>query len=175
MKIAGGVRLIFRGSILLGFFLTVLPLRPVFAQQALPTGWRKPKPAEATGAWRRKSATKFLVVRGDFDGDGQSDVAELLVDDSGRHFSLFVWLSSRRDWQSVHGGGAPLGNLGIDIVHPRKFDTLCHDDPSVCAPGAPTTVDLKNDAIEFFAWGETSSIFYWDPSANTFRNAPMSD
>jgi hypothetical protein len=36
-------------------------------------------------------------------------------------------------------------------------------------------VDLKNKAIEFFAWGEASSIFYWEPSVQAFRNAPMSD
>ncbi len=147
----------------------------VSAQQPFPAGWRKPTLAEATGAWRKKSPTGFLVVRGDFDGDERDDVAELLVSDSGKSFGLFVWLSSQRRWQSIHGANARLGNLGIGLVQPEKFDTLCADDPSVCAPGAPATVDLKNRAIEFFAWGETSSIFYWDPSTQAFRNAPMGD
>src|SRR6185437_11407953 len=147
----------------------------VSTRQTLPAGWRKPTSAEAKGAWRKKSPTWFLVVRGDFDSDGRDDVAELLVSDSGKSFGLFVWLSSQRRWQSIHGADVPLGDLGISLVLPKKFDTLCADDPSVCAPGTPATVDLKNKAIEFIAWGEASSIFYWDSSAQAFRNAPMGD
>ena len=50
----------------------------VSVQRTLPAGWRLPRAVEATGAWRKKSPTRFLVVRGDFDGDGREDVAELL-------------------------------------------------------------------------------------------------
>jgi hypothetical protein len=156
-------------------FLASFSMAQVTTQPTLPNGWRKPTASEATGTWRKKSPTRFLVVRGDFDGDGRDDVAELLVSDSGKSSGLFVWLSSQRRWQSIHGANFPLGELGINLVLPKKFDTLCADDPSVCAPSAPATVDLKNKAIEFFAWGEASSIFYWEPSSQTFRNAPMSD
>jgi hypothetical protein len=147
----------------------------VSTQPTLPAGWRKPTPAEATGAWRKQSPARFLVVRGDFDGDGRDDVAELLVSDSGKRFDLFVWLSSQRRWQSIHGADAPLRDLGISLVPPKKFDTLCADDPSECAPGVPASVDLKNKGIEFFAKGKANSIFYWEPSAQAFRNAPMGD
>jgi hypothetical protein len=160
---------------LLLIFVAAYSMAQASAQQTLPAGWRKPTPTEATGPWRKKSPTRFLAVRGDFDGDGRDDVAELLVSDSGKSFGLFVWLSSQRRWQSIHGANAPLGNLGISLVLPKKFDTLCADDPSTCARDAPATVDLKNKGIEFFAWGETSSIFYWEPTAQAFRNAPMSD
>jgi hypothetical protein len=67
---------------------------------------------------------------------------------------------SQRRWQSIHGADASLRNLGISLVLPKKFDTLCADDPSICAANAAATVDLKNRAIEFFAWEEASSIFY---------------
>ena len=156
-------------------FVVSFSMAQVAAKPTLPAGWHKPTPGEATGAWRKKNPTRFLVVRGDFDGDGSNDVAELLVSDSGKSFGLFVWISSQGRWQSIHGGDASLGDLGISLVLPKKFDTLCADDPSTCASGTPATVDLKNKAIEFFAWGETSSIFYWDPSTRAFRNIPMSD
>ena len=162
-------------SLLSLIFVAASLMAQVSHQQALPAGWRKATPTEAIGLWRKKSPSRFLVVRGDFDGDGRDDVAELLVSDSGKSFGLLVWLSSQRRWQSIHGADASLGNLGISLVLPKKFDTLCADDPSMCAPSAPATVDLKNKAIEFFAWGEASSVFYWDPSAQAFRNAPMSD
>jgi hypothetical protein len=156
-------------------FVAASSMAQASPQQALPAGWRKPTPTDAIGLWRNKSPSRFLVVRGDFDGDGRDDVAELLVSDSGKSFGLFVWLSSQRRWQSIHRAHLSLGNLGISLVVPKKFDTLCADDPSSCAPDAPATVDLKNKAIGFFARGEASSIFYWDPSAQAFRNAPMSD
>ncbi len=147
-----------------------------FAQEKLPEGWRKPMPSEANEAWRRKSRTGFLVVRGDFDGDGKQDVAELLVNDSGREFALFVRLSSQHEaWQSIHGGRAPLADFGIRLVRPGKRDTLCGDDPSVCAPDTAKSLDLANSAIEFFTYGEASSIFYWDKTAKRFRAAPMGD
>ena len=156
-------------------FVAAFSMAQVSTQPTLPAGWRKPTPTEATGVWRKKGPARFLVARGDFDGDSRDDVAELLVSNSGKRFGLFVWLSSQRRWQSIHGADALLGDLGINLVLPRKFKTLCADDPSVCAPNAPVTVDLKNNAIEFFAWGQASSIFYWEPSSQTFRNAPMSD
>lgn len=156
-------------------FVATFSMAQVAAQPTLPAGWRKPTHTEATGAWRKKSPARFLVVRGDFDGDGRNDVAELLVSDSGKSFGLFVWLSSQRRWQSIHGADGSLGDLGINLVLPKKFDTLCAHDPSGCAPSAPATVDLKNQAIEFFTWGEASSIFYWEASSQAFRNAPMSD
>jgi hypothetical protein len=156
-------------------FVAAFSMAQVGTQPTLPAGWRKPTPVEATGAWRKKSPARFLLVRGDFDGDGREDVAELLVSDSGKSFALFVWLSSQRRWQSIHGADAPLGDLGISLVLPKTFDTLCASDPSACDPGAPATVDLKNKAIKFVAWGEASSIFYWEPSAQAFRNVPMSD
>jgi hypothetical protein len=148
----------------------VLTLRPGFAQDSLPDGWRKPTAVEAKGVWRNKSAVRFLVVKGDFDGDGRDDLAELLVNDSGREFALFVRLSSQHDaWQSIHGGRAPLGDFGIRRVRPGKRDTLCGDDPSVCAPDTAKSLDLANSAIEFFTYGEASSIFYWDKTAKRFR------
>lgn len=156
-------------------FVAAFSMTQVSMQPTLPAGWRKPTATEATGVWRKKSPARFLAVRGDFDGDGRDDVAELLVSDSGKIFGLFVWLAGQQRWQSIHGADASLGDLGISLVLPKKFDTLCADDPSVCAPSAPATVDLKNKAIEFFARGQASSIFYWEPSSGVFRNVPMGD
>jgi hypothetical protein len=154
----------------------IVTLCPAFAQNRLPSNWRKPTSAEAKGAWRNKSASRFLVVKGDFDGDGRDDLAELLISDSGRDFALFVRLSSQHDaWQSIHGGRAPVGDFGIRLVRPGKRDTLCGDDPSVCAPDAAKSLDLANSAIEFFTYGEASSIFYWDNTAKRFRAAPTGD
>lgn len=156
--------------------LAALTASLLVAQESLPTGFRRPTSFEAKGSWRVKSPTRFLIVRGDFDGDGKADVAELLVRESGRGFALFVRLSSQGDrWQRIHGGDTSLSNFGIRIVWPGKYETFCADDPSVCAPDTAKTIDLRTDAIKFFAWGEADSFFHWDQTAKKCRNAPQSD
>ena len=156
--------------------LVVLTLPLAVSQESLPDGWRTPTAAEAKGAGRNKSAARFLVVRGDFDGDGHENLAQLLLSNSGKEFGLYVRLSSQHDtWQSIHGGRTSMAGLGISLVRPGKRDTLCSDDPSICAPDTAKTLDLANNAIEFFSSGEASSIFYWDKTAKRFRVVPQSD
>ena len=145
------------------------------AQSILPPGWRRPTPDEAVGAWRRKSPTRFLVVKADFDGDGQIDVAEILRNDSEKDCALFVRLSGRdSEWKSLWQGHC-MDNVGISAVRPGKYETLCGSDPSGCDPATPKTVDLAHSAISLFFEGETSSFFYWDPNTKKFNSVPMSD
>src|SRR6266849_2157754 len=80
-------------------FLAAL-LSPVALAQELPEGWRRPTRSEASSEWRKENPTRFLVVRGDFDGDGKQDVAELLGSEAGHQCALFVRLSGAHNkWQ----------------------------------------------------------------------------
>jgi hypothetical protein len=159
----------------------ILGVGAISGQDKFPKGWRTPTRVEATGDWRQKSRTRFLKVTADFDGDGKPDVAYLLMNDSPKRFGLFVQLSSQPgDWQLLHQGylrssvsGFP--DLGIDVVRPGKYDTLCGDDPSACGPDTPGTLNLRTSAIEFFAYGETSTYYYWDRKAKKFLGLAMSD
>jgi hypothetical protein len=144
--------------------------------QDLPQGWRRPTLTETKGKWRNKSRTRFLQVRGDFDGDGKTDIAELLVSSSSKQFGLFVRLSSEdNEWQAVHKANGPLDRLGIAIVHPKKYVTLCGSDPSVCSPDQLRSLDLTNIAINFFSYGSNNAFLYWDRKAQKFQSVPMSD
>jgi hypothetical protein len=144
--------------------------------QNLPQGWRRPTLTETKGQWRNKSRTRFLQVRGDFDGDGKTDIAELLVNSSSKQFGLFVRLSSQdSEWQTVHKADGPLDRLGIAIVHPKKYVTLCGSDPSVCSPDQPRSLDLTNIAINFFSYGSNNAFLYWGRKAQKFQSVPMSD
>ncbi|MGA2730839.1 MAG: hypothetical protein ABSE96_23760, partial [Terracidiphilus sp.] len=46
--------------------------------QEMPTGWEKPDPKLTRQEFRRKDPNRFLVVTGDFNGDGVQDKALLL-------------------------------------------------------------------------------------------------
>ncbi len=146
------------------------------AQSTLPAGWRRPSPAEVSSAWRKKSPTKFLIVKADFDGDGHADVAEILTNESGHLCGLFVRLAGGNEWHSLwQGPSTALADLGISVVRPGKYETLCGDDPSSCNPETPKAVDLKTSAISLFFKGEASSFWYWDRKTKRFKSVPIGD
>jgi hypothetical protein len=149
----------------------------ISAQSILPPGWRRPSPVEVSAAWRRKSPTKFLIVKVDFDGDGHTDVAEILTNESEKRCALFVRLSrGSGEWITLwKGPTVALRNVGIRMVRPGKYDTLCGDDPSACNPETPKSVDFEHNALSLFFEGETSSIFYWDRKTKKFDSVPISD
>jgi hypothetical protein len=156
---------------------TLIHFSVAFAQE-LPHDWRRPSKTEVADKWRMKSPTRFVIVKGDFDGDGKADVAELLVGRSARQCALFVWLSSERNnspeliWQTDKGG---LINIGIRLIHPGKYETLCSSDPTECEAQTPTNINLKNYGIEFFSHGATRSFAYWDGATKKFRWVPIGD
>jgi hypothetical protein len=150
-----------------------------FAQGTLPSGWRKPSPVETSSDWRKKSPTRFRSIKADFDGDGKPDVAELLVSPSDKQFAFFVKLGSTEKWQML---GKPydltsLDRFGIDVVKPGKYETACGKGYGdyACAHGEPDYLKLSKSAIDIFYTESSDSIFYWDTTAQEFREVLMSD
>jgi hypothetical protein len=147
--------------------------------QELPKGWRRPSPAEASGKWRQKSPTRFLVVKGDFDGDGKPDVAEVFVNPSESRFSIFVRLHAVDRWQKAgHETEIKwLEEMGISLVKPGRYETACGKgyDDSFCAHGEPDYLRLSANGIDFFVQESADSIIYWDKTNRTFQTIQMSD
>jgi hypothetical protein len=144
----------------------------------LPQGWRSPTRAEAGDSWREKSPTRFLTVKGDFDGDGKPDAAELLVNPSTNQFALFVKLGSSA-WRMLDRPGhvKSLGRFGIDLVRPGKYETACGKGYGdyACAHGEPDYLVLSRPAIDFIYTESSDSIFYWDDRQRKFVEVLMSD
>jgi hypothetical protein len=160
--------------------LLTVCLCPCVAQVSLPAGWRKPIPAEVPGAWRQESATRFLVARSDFDGDGKEDIAELLVDLPGKHFGLFVKLAAAAEWRPLDGGQGDVKDLaefGISSVKPGKYKTACGKGYGdyACSHGEPELLELSKPAVDYFYNESSDFIFYWDTKANKFVKIQMSD
>jgi hypothetical protein len=159
--------------------LVILGACAALAQERPPDGWRRPTGTESADEWRQKSQTRFFVVRGDFDGDGKPDLAELLVNPTSKKFALFVKLFSVGKWQQL-GESYDLGSLqrfGINLVKPGKYETACGKgyDDSFCAHGEPDYLTLGHPAIDFIYTESSDSIFYWDTKTRRFREIAMSD
>jgi hypothetical protein len=95
----------------------MLTVSSVFGKDIFPKGWRRIALAEVADDWRQKSPTRFLLIKGDFDGDGRPDISELLLNPSANQFALFVKLASTAKWEQL---GEPfdiktLGRFGIDF------------------------------------------------------------
>jgi hypothetical protein len=170
------VRLLRQTAVLI--FLAAL-VSPFALTQELPQGWRRPTQSESSGEWRKKIPTRFLVVTGDFDGDGKSDNAELLVNPSRRVFAVFVKFGSTGEWQKVGDETEMkwLGEMGISLVKPGKYETACGKgyDDSFCAHGEPDYLTVATAAIDLFVEESADSMLYWDKKQKKFRTIQMSD
>jgi hypothetical protein len=158
--------------------LLLLAMPHAFAQQ-FPTGWRRPTAAEMSDDWRKKSSTKFFVVKGDFDADGKQDLAELFVEPTTRQFALFARLSGAGSWQQLN---APipldaLNRFGIDLVGAVKYETACEKGYGdyACEHGEPNYLILTDPAIDFIYTESSDSIYYWNPKSKKFVDVLMSD
>jgi hypothetical protein len=166
-----------RGLLVLLFMSTLLA-HAAFTQD-LPTGWRVANTAERSSSWRKKSPTRFLRVEGDFDGDGKSDTAEILINSAKNQFAVFVNLAAKHQWQILVEPVdlASLDRFAIAIVKPGRYETACGKgyDDSFCAQGEPDYLVLAHPAINFIYTESSDSIFYWDGKTKSFREIAMSD
>jgi hypothetical protein len=154
-------------------------LSTIAAAQELPQGWRRPTQSETSEAWRNKSPSHFVVVKGDFDGDGQPDVAEILINPSRNRWAIFVKLAATQHWQRVGDQNEMswLAGMGLSPVKAGRYETACGKGygEEFCGYGEPKYLKLSTDAIDFFKEESADSIVYWDQKKHAFRFIQMSD
>src|SRR5262245_18096300 len=111
-----GVRLAVLGLILLA--------QPAFEQTfAVPAGWERPTRADlgpdSYDFKLRDGSDLELVARGDFNGDGNADQSELLVNRKAGMFSVFVHLAGEASSREFSEGKlAGIGGTGIRMLKP---------------------------------------------------------
>jgi hypothetical protein len=150
----------------------------VCLSQEMPAGWTKP-PAKLTGqVFRRKDPNHFLVVSGDFNGDGIQDKALLLVNKRTQKLGLFICLTTAKtcDWHRVEMMDiAFLDVMGIAKVKPGQYETACGKGYWECAKDEPEKLSTKRDAVEFFKDESASSVYVYNPRKQRFIPVATSD
>lgn len=166
-------------SVLMSLALGVV--LPVYAgKPSLPQGWRLPLSHEIEGYWRNDDPEKYLVVRGDFNGDGALDIARLLVQQSGNGASLYAFISRRHQSPKVYlldemKDVAILRAMGIAKAPPGKYNTACGKGYWKCGEEEVPEILLKNDSINYFKTESASSFYYWDNKSAGFKRIWISD
>jgi len=146
----------------------------------LPQGWRMPASTETGHGWRNEDPNRSLVAKGDFNGDGITDVARMLVRDTGPGLALFAFVSQKDHTFKAHlldekEDPNYIRVLGIATVPPGVYKTACGKGYFDCREGEPPEIVLRNPSIRYFKVGSASAFFYWDPAINSFKMIGIGD
>lgn len=147
---------------------------------SLPKGWRAPQSTEIKGEWRNKNTDRFLVARGDFNGDGIADVARVLVNQEVNKAGLFAFVSQKNGQCNIYhldisNDTKMLQNMGVEKVPPGTYKTACGKGYWNCKQDESPEISLRTDAINYFMPEGANSYFYWDKKSDTFRRVWISD
>jgi len=146
----------------------------------IPDGWCEPDSSITHQEWRTESENKYLSVSGDFDGDGLTDTARILVSDDREAYGLLVFMASREGAPEVYTlfrdvSVEYLGNMGIETVGPGRYETACGKGYWECGENEPEVLMLSTDAINYFQAESANSFFVWNPNTNNFDRIWISD
>jgi hypothetical protein len=136
-------------------------------------------PATMTGQeFRRKDPNQFLVVKGDFNGDGVPDKAFLLVNQHTHKLGFVVCLTTTTgcDWHRLEVMEiAFLDVMGIALVKPGEYETACGKGYWECDKDEPEKLKTKRDAVEFFKDESASSVYVYNTMKHKFISVATSD
>ena len=158
-----------RASIAALVVLSATTVLGAHAALPMPPGWRPPNDSELAydHPFRGESSSRYLVVTGDFNGDGVVDEARLLVSTTRKMYGLVISFGGRQA-ADMHlmlerGPISTLSILGIGEFPQGKHELICRGKEAGydwCRPGEPTRLFLKNAGIERFFEGKSAYVYY---------------
>ncbi|TAN39492.1 MAG: hypothetical protein EPN25_11525 [Nitrospirae bacterium] len=140
--------------------------------------WRKPDNKELGSdySWRKEDLNLYLTAKADFDGDGKTDTAALLINEN--KMGLFVTFASRKNIPALlleATDKKEIRSMGIKAAKPDRYKTACGKGYWDCKKEEPEILNLKQPAIDFFTYESANSYFVWDKNTETFKRVWMSD
>lgn len=144
--------------------------------------WRIPLRSELKvdeSGWRKENIDLYLVAKADFDGDGQEDIAKLLINEKENKIGLLVTLTTRKNappllLETIDDKKQIIG-MGIRIVNPGKYKTACGKGYWVCKNNEPEILILQLPTIDLFQYESANSYFVWNGERKKFEKVWMSD
>jgi hypothetical protein len=160
---------------------TLAMLVPLVVSAQDISDWRAPTQSELSDklGWRKGNPNLYVTAKADFDGDGQEDVARLLINDKKNKTGLLVTLSSQKKAEPLLLEAIDdkriIEVMGIDVAKPGTYKTACGKGYWTCKKGEPSELKLTNPAIDFFRFESANSYFVWDTKTKKFKRIWMSD
>lgn len=169
--------------ILLRVALVVLSLVGVIDAFAgpivLPTGWRLPTQEELSDDWRGGGSDKRAEITGDFNGDGKTDRAVLLMSKKNHALGLFVFFvrSNGTHWHKLDeiSDSRAIHAMGIEVVSRGKYKTACGKGYFPCKSGEPEIIQSEFDIINYFKTESANRYIFLDKHSMSFKKVWMSD
>jgi hypothetical protein len=123
----------------------------------VPPGWEKVVPFDLLGTgdfgFRASQVDGYMEARGDFDGDGRPDLAEVYLNrHTGKH-AVFITLNARavaRVYKVIEAPANLLVRIGISRTVPGEYRN------------GPATIKTKYDGLAYFSFDAASQLVYWD-------------
>lgn len=146
---------------------------------AAPPGWRFPDTSDRIGAW---AGTEIpFHIDGDFNGDGVSDEAWILLRKGGKTWALFVFLhlpdGAGRTLKLLEEHNAPAQRFVLETIRPSTltFRTACGKGTFACARGEPLTIQFRLPSISVCQRESSCSVYVWQPDSDRFQRVRMRD
>jgi hypothetical protein len=135
-----------------------------------------------SGGWAEfgEGDRRPYYTQADFNGDGIMDDAYIALSNSGPRWALFVNLNSKRGRPRIikldedPGTNLPQ-NMGVEVVNPGTYKTLCGKLSRFCKGGEPPLLKLGLPAINYYLFEGANSYFWWDKRSGKFERTWMSD
>jgi hypothetical protein len=143
---------------------------PAHAQNppVLPFGWERPTDKDLAGTnweFRQDKPDRSVRAEGDFNGDGQPDRAELLLDRMTKQYALFVFLAGANAPIELDRGKLDeLGRIGIYAGKPGRVKTACgkgYDSRDPKCERGEKFVEMPYAPIAYGQFESGGSHYYW--------------
>jgi len=161
-----------RISLLFYIILMLCFERSIFAEC-----WENLPKTIAKEEWRRESKQRFLLVMGDFNGDGKVDFAKFQISCDSKRIAAFAFIKNGNKYKSILLADIPLNAMvayGIKLVKPGFYKGIS-ENGNVNDLKSYITEKIRFDSIELFKNESVSSIFYYDTKTQKFKRLWISD
>jgi hypothetical protein len=121
---------------------------------------------------------RYLLVTGDFNGDGNIDQVRLLRQAEGSKFGVFAFICGEDGAYAIYrlteDDVTYFSSMGIEPVLPGSYVAACGKGYASCE-GEPREIHLRYEAINYFKEESANSFFYWDSDTGSFKRVWISD